>query len=67
MFAFTTKKLRFEINGKVEAMIIETNFEIDNNKKQIELIITFGGENILLIIARDVIHRKNIKELLDIN
>lgn len=48
-------------------MIIETSFEIDNNKKQIELIITFGGENILLIIARDVVHRKNIKELLDIN
>ncbi|CAD8071964.1 unnamed protein product [Paramecium primaurelia] len=67
LYVFTTKKLKFEINGKVEAMIIETSFEIDNNKKQIELIITFGGENILLIIARDVVHRKNIKELLDIN
>ncbi|CAK86681.1 unnamed protein product (macronuclear) [Paramecium tetraurelia] len=67
LYVFTTKKLRFEINGKVEAMIVETNFETDNNKKQIELIITFGGENILLIIARDVVHRKNIKELLDIN
>lgn len=48
-------------------MIIETNFEIDNNKKQTELIITLGGENILLVIARDVVHRKNIKELLEIN
>ncbi|CAD8099674.1 unnamed protein product [Paramecium sonneborni] len=67
IYVFTKKKLRFEINGKVEAMILETNFEVDNNKKLIELIITFGGENILLILARDVVHRKNIKELLDIN
>ncbi|CAD8093712.1 unnamed protein product [Paramecium sonneborni] len=67
LYVFNTKRLRFEINGKVEAMIIETNFEIENLKKTAEIIITIGSEDSLLMIARDVVHRKNIKELFEIN
>ncbi|CAD8187020.1 unnamed protein product [Paramecium pentaurelia] len=66
-YVFNTKKIRFEINGKMDALIIETNFEIDNIKKTVEIIITMGGEDQILMIARDVMHRKNIKELFEIN
>ena len=48
-------------------MIIETNFEIDNIKKTTEIIITIGSEDTLIVIGRDVVHRKNIKELFEIN
>ncbi|CAD8181392.1 unnamed protein product [Paramecium pentaurelia] len=67
LYVFNTKKVRFEINGKVEALIIETNYEIDNIKKTVEMLITIGGDDLLLVIARDVVHRKNIKELFEIN
>lgn len=67
LYVFNTKRLRFEINGRVEALIIETNFEIENIKKTAEIIITIGSEDSLLLIARDVVHRKNIKELFEIN
>ncbi|CAK87410.1 unnamed protein product (macronuclear) [Paramecium tetraurelia] len=66
-YVFNTKRQRFEVNGKAEALIIETNFEIDGQKKTVEIIITIGGEDQILMIARDVMHRKNIKELLEIN
>ncbi|CAD8084033.1 unnamed protein product [Paramecium primaurelia] len=66
-YVYNTKKIRFEINGKVDALIIETNFEIDGIKKTVEIIITMGGEDQILMIARDVMHRKNIKELFEIN
>ncbi|CAK89786.1 unnamed protein product (macronuclear) [Paramecium tetraurelia] len=67
LYVYNTKKVRFEINGKVEALIIETNFEIDNTKKTVEMLVTIGGDDLLLVIARDVVHRKNIKELFEIN
>lgn len=59
--------MKFEINGKIEATIIETVLDENEQKRTIEIIITIIGEDLILLVARDVVHRKNIKELLDIN
>ncbi|CAD8186606.1 unnamed protein product [Paramecium octaurelia] len=40
---------------------------INGQKKTVEIITTIGGEDQILMIARYVMHRKNIKELLEIN
>lgn len=59
--------MKFEINGKIEATIIETVLDENEQKRTIEIIITIIGEDLILLVARDVVHRKKIKELLDIN
>lgn len=52
-----TEKLGL-INGKIKALIIETNFEIDDKEKRVEMLITIGGKDLLLVIARNVVNRK---------
>lgn len=48
-------------------MVIEANYDDNQCKRQIEFMITIGGENSILIVARDVLYRKNIKDLLEVN
>ncbi|CAK87435.1 unnamed protein product (macronuclear) [Paramecium tetraurelia] len=67
LYVFGAKKLRRETVENAPVLVVETSFEIENTKRSIEISISIASEDLLFIIARDVIHRKNIKELLQIN
>ncbi|CAD8187060.1 unnamed protein product [Paramecium pentaurelia] len=67
LYVFGTKRFRRETTENTNVLVVETSFEIENTKRSIEITISIGSEDLLFIIARDVIHRKNIKELLQIN
>ncbi|CAD8101218.1 unnamed protein product [Paramecium sonneborni] len=67
LYVYGTQVLRKESNDNNSTLVVETSFEIENSKRSIEITISIGSENLLFIIARDVIHRKNIKKLLQIN
>ncbi|CAD8080680.1 unnamed protein product [Paramecium primaurelia] len=67
LYVYGTKRFRRETTDNMNMLVVETSFEIENQKRSIEISISIGNEDLLFIIARDVIHRKNIKELLQIN
>ncbi|CAK89807.1 unnamed protein product (macronuclear) [Paramecium tetraurelia] len=67
LYVYGTKRFRRETADNMNILVVETSFEIENQKRSIEISISIGSEDLLFIIARDVIHRKNIKDLLQIN
>ncbi|CAD8152146.1 unnamed protein product [Paramecium octaurelia] len=67
LYVYGTKRFRRETGDNMNMLVVETSFEIENQKRSIEISISVGSEDLLFIIARDVIHRKNIKDLLQIN